>query len=180
MDTRKLSFRLLSVLTCAVSILLLAAACASAPTHRCEEWFLSIELEEFRKPLTHSLEVTPRVAAYGEAVMMKQTLQNVTTGNGRDIQLVLADEPPAGFLITKPNGDYVWESFCFSIGHATLRYYHLGPGEVEEFALRWDPKDVWNQRVPAGTYLVRGLLNGADPDSMWTTEAIEVEILPEE
>ena len=30
MDTRKLSFRLLSVLTCAVSILLLAAACASA------------------------------------------------------------------------------------------------------------------------------------------------------
>ena len=151
--------------------------------HRCAESWWENPLQFSKDVFTHSVEVTPQIVAYGETVVIKQTLKNVTN---QKLQIVLAHGPPAGFLVTKPNGDYVFDSFSNTMGPAALGAYHLGPGEVEEFPGIGRSPHVWSlryirgQRVPPGTYLVRGLLKGMVSELKWMTDPVEVEILPDE
>ena len=186
MGTSKLSFRILLAITCAVSILLLAAVgCTSAtptstatplPTDPCAELYSGDPLEFPEDLYTHSLEVTPRAAGYGETLVIKQTLRNISD---QKLRVVLASGIPNGFLVTKTNGDYVIDSFCPIVALGPQSSYHLEPGEVKEFTHKWDQKRR-GEPIPPGIYLVRGLLMGAEGIRMaWRTKAVKVEILPE-
>ena len=125
------------------------------------------------------MEVTPPVVAFGETVTIKQTLENIS---GRQASFVTASPDPYGFMVTKPNGDYVFDSFCHSITNAILGTHHQGPDEVWQRTYKWDQWNIFGQQIPPGTYLVRGMFagppGGGERDKMWMTEPVEVEILP--
>ena len=188
MDTRKSSFRLLLVLTCAVSILLLAIASASATSTLenvgCKSNLQSSTRHDWEPLLhelshddiIHSLEVVPQ-AAYGETVMMKQTLRNVSD---EGVQVALGGSVAHDFIVTTPNCEYVWN---WSYGMAEfpgISFMTLEPGAVDEFPGEWEQVDNRGEPVPPGTYLVRGLLDVVFTDRNFVTEALELKVLPKE
>ncbi len=187
MDTRKLSFKLLLALTCAVFVLL-AAACASATSTLenagCKNNLQSSTRHD-REPLLyelshddiiHSLEVVPQ-AAYGETVMMKQTLRNVSDERFR---LALGGSVPDDFIVTTPNCEYVWNWSYGMAEFSDMSFITLEPGAVREFTREWEQVDNRGEPVPSGTYLVRGLVDVVFTDRNFVTEALELKVLPKE
>ena len=188
MDTRKSSFKLLSALTCAVAILLLAVACASATSTLenagCKNnlpWSTGYDGEPLLHELSHddiihSLEVVPQ-AAYGETVMMKHTLRNVSDER---VQLALGGSVPDDFIVTTPNCEYVWNWSYGLAEFSGIFFTTLEPGAVREFTGEWEQVDNRGEPVPPGTYLVHGLLDVVFTDRDFVTEALELKVLPKE
>ena len=111
--------------------------------------------EAFMSAIDYSLEAVSRVP-YGETVRMKLTLRNV--GNER-VQFFTGGRPPHDFVVTTVDGEEVWYWKCRQIGLQRLAIKSLEPGEELEFVGEWQQVDTWGEPVPAGTYLVRGVLN---------------------
>ena len=188
MDTRKSSFKPLSVLTCTAAILLLAVACASATSTLenagCKNnlpWSTRHDWEPLLHELSHddiihSLEVVPQ-AAYGETVMMKQTLRNVSDER---VQLALGNDPSHNFIVNTPNCEYVWDWLYGTALFTPIRFITLEPGAVKEFIGEWEQADTMGEPVPPGTYLVRGLVDVVFTDRNFVTEALELKVLPKE
>jgi len=147
--TGKAAFRLLLAITgAAIAILLLAGCGPSAPptpTHPCAEPSWGEPWEYPRDFLTHSVEVTPRVAALKETVLIKQTLKNIS---GRELSFSTASPNPYGFRVTKPNGDYVMDSLCDVLTNAVWGSHHQGPDEVSERTYKWNQRDMFASRFP--------------------------------
>ncbi len=188
MGTRQLLFRFLSVLICAVATLLLVVACASATSTLenagCKNnlpWSTRhdgrpILYELSHDDIIHSLEVVPQ-AAYGETVMMKQTLRNVSDER---FQLALGGSIPYDFIVTTPNCEYVWNSSYGMAEFSEISVMTLQPGAVKEFTDEWEQVDNRGEPVPPGTYLVHGLWEIVFTDRDFVTEALELKVLPKE
>ena len=66
--------------------------------------------------------------------------------------------PSADFLITDPRGRVVWNLRHGETLMASLQVYPLAAGKCLSFRQIWDQRSNSGKPVPAGNYLVRGVL----------------------
>ena len=166
MDTRKLSFRLLLALTCAVFALLLAAACDSAPPSLPDH-------------IIHSLEIAPQVP-YGETVIMKQTIRNI----GDEVVGFSLPGTYINVVVETSDGQHVWHSWHGKAYFPGISFEDLEPGDEWVFTDEWEQVDNRGEPVPPGTYLVRGYLDTVEIPQQkiirYWTETLELKVLPKE
>ena len=109
--------------------------------------------EELRRAIDHTLEVVAQ-ADYGETVSMKLTIKNssdqpaqfYTGGTGHD------------FVVATVYEQEVWHWRCERTFPAVLVEIKLEPGEELALVGEWEQMSNWGEPVPAGTYLIRGML----------------------
>ena len=128
--------------------------------------------EAFLRAIDYSLEVEDQVS-YGETVQMKLKLRNVSDD---PITFYLGGRPPHDFVVSTPDGEQVWHWKCAKIIQLPIDSNSLEPGDELEFAGEWEQVDNQGERVPPGTYLVRGVLDMDYPEKL-VTEAHELEIV---
>ena len=127
--------------------------------------------EELRLAINHSLEVVSQ-ADYGETVSMKLTLKNnsdapvqfYTGGSAHD------------FVISTPGDHEIWHWRCGKEFPAIMRQINLEPGEELVLVGEWEQMNNWGEPVPAGTYLIRGMLV-MEPAGILATPPQELEVL---
>ena len=127
--------------------------------------------EELRRAIDYSLEVVSQ-ADYGETVSMKLTLKNnsdapvqfYTGGSAHD------------FVVATVYGQEVWHWNCGKSFPAILRQINLEPGEELVLVGEWEQMNNWGEPVPAGTYLIRGMLV-MEPAGILATPPQELEVL---
>lgn len=66
--------------------------------------------------------------------------------------------PSADFLITDPRGGVVWNLRYGKTLMASLQVYPLAAGTILSFRQIWHQRSNAGKPVPAGNYLVRGVL----------------------
>jgi hypothetical protein len=113
-------------------------------------------------PLRLLLDVPQRVPL-GHPMLVAGTLTNegsepVSVGVGESLALDV--------VVTRPDGAEVWRRSRHGALPAGAQRT-LRPGEVLATGLAWDQRDDEGQRVPPGTYYVRGYLDAA-PHSLQT------------
>ena len=128
--------------------------------------------EAFLRAVDYSLEVEDQVS-YGETVQMKLTLRNVSE---EPVSFFTGGRPPHDFVVSTPDGEQVWHWKCAKFILLPLDIKTLEPGEDVEFTGEWEQVDNRGEPVPAGTYLVRGVLDMDYPEKL-VTVAYELEIL---
>ena len=129
-------------------------------------------VEAFMSAIDYLLESVSRVP-YGETVRMKLTLRNV---DNDPVQFFTGGRPPHDFVVTTVDGEEVWYWKCRQIGLQGLAIESLEPGEELEFVSEWQQVDTWGEPVPAGTYLVRRVLN-LEPSERLETAPHELHVL---
>ena len=111
--------------------------------------------KKFRRAIDYSVEVVSQ-ADYGETVSMALTLKNVSY---EPVRFVTAGIPPHDFVITNGSGEEVWNWKCGKFIMMPLNMASLPPGEELAFVAEWEQVNNRGEPVPAGTYLIRGVLN---------------------
>lgn len=113
-------------------------------------------------PLRLLLDV-PRRVPLGHPLVVTGTLTNE---GGEPVNVGVGESLALDVVVTRPDGSEVWrrgrEAALPAGPERTLR-----PGEVLATGLAWDQRDDEGQRVPPGTYYVRGYLDAA-PRSLQT------------
>ena len=109
--------------------------------------------EELRRAIDHSLEVIS-LAAYGETVSLKLTLKN---SSDAPVQFYTGSSPH-DFVVATVHGQEVWHWRCGKTFPMIMRQINLEPGEELVLVGEWEQMDNWGEPVPAGTYLIRGML----------------------
>lgn len=79
-------------------------------------------------------------------------------------------------VISGPRGDTVWRRLSGEPTQAIVQLRRLEPGGELLLEDRWDQRDRAGKPVPAGVYLVRGLLF-TDQPAPWTTEPATLRIV---
>lgn len=74
--------------------------------------------------------------------------------------------PTADFVVSDPHGGEVWSLLRGQVMLGSLRLHPLGPGRSLTFRHRWDQRSGAGKAVPAGEYLVRGVLMTANPGDL--------------
>jgi hypothetical protein len=113
-------------------------------------------------PLRLLLDVPPRVPL-GHPLVVTGTLTNE---GGEPVVVGVGESLALDVVVTRPDGGEVWRRG----NHGALpagSQRTLRPGEVLATGLTWDQRDDEGQRVPPGTYYVRGYLDAA-PRSLQT------------
>jgi hypothetical protein len=119
---------------------------------------------EVTEGLSLSLQV-PAEARAGETVALRQVLKNV---GDAPVELGLGGREDSGFcrdfVISTPDRVDVWRFLdpdppVVLVCQASLSLKTLGPGEELVLEGEWDETDTHSVPVPAGRYLVRGLLD---------------------
>ena len=121
--------------------------------------------EGFLSAIEFSLEAASRVP-YGETVRMKLTLHNVSDER---LQFFAGRRPRPDFVVATDDGEVIWNQKCGQIGlQPMLALKNLEPGEELAFVGEWEQVDYRGEPVPAGTYLVAGVLNLKLPERLAT------------
>ena len=76
--------------------------------------------------------------------------------------------PPHDFIITTADGEEVWNWQCARVRQLPLDGGTLLPGEKLEFVGEWEQVNSRGEPVPAGDYLIRGVLNMESPERLVT------------
>ena len=127
--------------------------------------------EELRGAIDHSLEVVFQ-ADYGETVSAKLTLKNSSDAPVH----VYTGRPPHDFVVATVLGQEVWHWRCGKTFQAIMEEINLEPGEELVLVGEWEQMDNWGEPVPAGTYLIRGMLV-MEPAGILATPPRELEVL---
>jgi hypothetical protein len=75
-------------------------------------------------------------------------------------------EPTADFRVFNARGRQVWSLLQGRIMLGSLRLYPLAPGQRLRFRHSWNQRDDAGKPVPAGDYLLRGVLITDAPDGL--------------
>ena len=126
--------------------------------------------EAFVRATDYSMEVEDQVP-YGETVQIKLRLRNVSDG---PVSFSLGGRPPHDFLVSTPDGDPVWNWKCGGITLSVLDSETLEPGEELEFIGEWEQVDNLGEPVPPGAYLLSGFLDLEHPETLVTSQRLEV------
>ena len=127
--------------------------------------------EELRRAIYHSLEVVSQ-ADYGDTVSMTLTLRNISD---EPVQFYTGSSPH-DFVVSTVNDQEVWHWRCGKTFPAIMREIKLEPGEELVLAGEWEQMSNWGEPVPAGTYLIRGMLI-MEPAGILVTPPQELEVL---
>ena len=127
--------------------------------------------EELRRAIDHSLEVVSQ-ADYGETVSMKLTLKN---SSDQPVQFYTG-RPPHDFVVATVSDQEVWHWRCGKDFPAVMEEINLEPGEELVLVGEWEQMTNWGEPVPAGTYLIRGMLV-MEPAGMLATPSQELKVL---
>ena len=129
--------------------------------------------EALLSAIEFSLEAASRVP-YGETVRMKLTLRNVSD---EGVQFFAGRKPRPDFLVATEDGEVIWNQKCGQIGLQPMSALkNLEPGEELAFVGEWEQADYRGEPVPAGTYLVIGVLNLKFPERL-TTSPHQLQVL---
>jgi len=91
-------------------------------------------------------------------------LELVVTNSASDpLPQSFTGRPAHDFTVTRPDGTHVWRWSHDAVVQDILEQRTLGPGERLRLPGEWDLKDDGGAPVPAGVYLVRGLLRTDPP-----------------
>ena len=116
----------------------------------------------------------PARASIGEPVLLVFTVTNPTTA---PMTLYLMGRAPtADFLIADARGREVWSLRHGETVQASLQVYPLGAGKTLTFRHLWNQRANAGMPVPAGSYLVRGILLTDRPGGL-TTPGAKLRIL---
>ena len=128
-------------------------------------------IEELRRAIDHSLQVVSQ-AAYGETVSMTLTLKN---SSDAPVQFYTSSTPH-DFVVATVYGQEVWHWRCGKTFQMINRQIKLEPGEELVLDGEWEQMDNWGEPVPAGIYLIRGMLI-FQPAGILATPPQELEVL---
>ena len=120
--------------------------------------------EEFLDDIDYSLEAASK-APYGDTVLLKLTLRNTSD---KPVRFFTGGRPPHDFVITTADGEEVWNWQCAKIILLPLDRKTLQPGEELEFTGEWEQVNNRGEPVPAGDYLIRGVLKMESPERLVT------------
>jgi hypothetical protein len=97
--------------------------------------------------------------------LLKLKVKNVSQ---RPVEQALGGRPCYDFIVSKPDGTEVWRWSRGQVVQDILELKTLQAGEELEFAGEWKQRDNDGNAVPAGKYLVRGVLNADPPEKLET------------
>ena len=127
--------------------------------------------EELRRAIDYSLDVVSQ-AAYGETVSMTLTLKNRSDA---PVQFYTGSAPH-DFVVATVHGQEVWHWRCGKTFAAIMRQIKLEHGEELVLVGKWEQMNNWGEPVPAGTYLIRGMLI-FEPAGILATPPQELKVL---
>jgi hypothetical protein len=117
---------------------------------------------------SHSLALeldAPTAARLGERVPLRLSLKNL---GDHPVQVALGGRPAYDFVIAQPDGTEVWRWSHGQFVQQILQLITVRPGEAVDFTEAWPQLDNAGRAVPAGAYVVRGLLNVEPPGRLET------------
>ena len=116
--------------------------------------------KEFLRSIDYSVEAAS-AAPYGHTVFLKLKLRNTSY---KPIRFFTGGRPPHDFIITTGDGEEIWNWQCARVRELPLDGRTLLPGEKLQFVGEWEQVDSRGEPVPAGGYLVRGILKMESPE----------------
>ena len=128
--------------------------------------------DSFRDAITFSVEAARKVS-YGGTLSLKLVLRNMSDS---PLSFFRGGRPSHNFVISEPDGTEVWHWLCGKIRHLPLDRATLQPGESLEFSGEWGQVDNQGNAVPAGEYVLRGVLFMESPEKL-VTSVHKVEVL---
>ncbi len=120
--------------------------------------------KKFLRAIDYSVEAAS-TAPYGDTVFLKLKLRNTSY---KPIRFFTGGRPPHDFIITTADGEEVWNWQCARVRQLPLDGRKLLPGEKLEFVGEWEQVNSRGEPVPAGDYLIRGVLNMESPERLVT------------
>ncbi len=128
--------------------------------------------QAFLAAISYSLEA-PFQVAYGKTVHMKLTLRNISD---EPAQFYMGGIPAHDFVVATADGENIWRWQCGQIILQPLVGKTLEPGEELELVGQWEQVDNKAEPVPAGTYLIKGILYMGPPEKL-VTPSHELQVL---
>ena len=121
--------------------------------------------KKFLNAISYSVEAAS-TAPYGDTVFLKLKLRNTSY---KPIRFFTGGRRPRhDFIITTADGEEVWNWQCGRIREFSLDGRTLLPGQKLEFVGEWEQVDSRGEPVPAGDYLIRGVLQMESPERLVT------------
>lgn len=108
------------------------------------------------------------------AIRVKLTIRNESA---RSLILALSGRPAYNILVKRPDGTLVWEWQRGKIIQQILEHRHLAPGEEVAFEATWRYVDARGRRVPAGDYVIQGIVTLEPPETL-VTNPLRVHVPP--
>ena len=128
--------------------------------------------QAFLAAIGYALEAASQVA-YGKTVHMKLTLRNISD---EPAQFYMGGIPAHDFAVATADGENIWRWQCGQIILAAMVGETLEPGEELELVGEWEQVDNKAEPVPAGTYLIKGILKMEHPEKL-VTPSHELKVL---
>ncbi len=160
-----------------MALLILAPCIVMASSLACQEENSTSDLvTRLADSLNVELEAPSQVKS-GEIASLKLSVLNVTADH---LTLAVGDDS-YDFFVTREDGTRVWRYWYGKIAEDYLAFLTLEPGEVKEYEVKWDLKnigEVWWELIdsdeldlvdadyepeplPAGTYLLYGVFRAS-------------------
>ena len=128
--------------------------------------------QAFLAAIGYSLEA-PSQVAYGKTVHMNLTLRNISDEPAR---FYMGGIPAHDLAVATADGKNIWHWQCGQIILGLMGGETLEPGEELELSGQWEQVDHRGEPVPAGTYLIRGILKMEHPERL-VTPSHELKVL---
>ena len=128
----------------------------------------------FRDSISFSVEAASQVS-YGETLELKLVLLNT---RDETMSFYRGGRPSHDFVVSASDGTEVWHWLCAKVRQLPLDEETLEPGKSLELSGEWEQVDNQGNPVPAGEYVVRGVLLMEHPQKL-VTSAHKVEVLPD-
>jgi len=110
----------------------------------------------------------------GRAIRLRLRIRNES---GRALTLMLGGRPAYDFLVKRLDGTLVWRWQQGKVVQQILERRRLAPGEEVVFEATWRLGDARGRRVPAGEYVVHGILHLEPPEKL-STDPLRVYVPP--
>lgn len=137
----------------AALLVVLCAGCAKKPHSSEPAGNLSTVTADASDSLRISL-VAPREATSGQPVPIVIRLENPSS---RPVDLYLRGRTITfDIFVTRPAGQVAWQRLKDEVIPAVIQLKTLQPKGVIELEAEWDQRDNRGNRLPPGTYSVRG------------------------
>ena len=116
-----------------------------------------------------------RISTFGGWLSRSRLLRGSTANVSRPVQFYTG-ATPHDFVVATVYGQEVWHWRCGKTFPAILVEISLEPGEELVLSGEWEQMDNWGEPVPAGTYLIRGMLI-MEPADILATPPQELKVL---